>query len=53
MTYDELLEVVEKQAALIKKLEERIIELEAELKKYNNSNTPPISKQTFETQYPK
>ena len=41
MTYDELLEVVEKQAALIKKLEERIIELEAELKKYNNSNTPP------------
>jgi hypothetical protein len=41
MTYDELVELVEKQAALIQKHEKRIVELEAELRKYNNSNTPP------------
>jgi transposase len=41
MTYDELVKLVQDQAALISKLQKRVEELEAELKKYKNSNTPP------------
>lgn len=41
MTYGELEKLVQDQAALISKLQKRIKELESELKKYKNSNTPP------------
>lgn len=41
MTKKELEKLVQSQAAFIEKLQKRIEELEAELKKYKNSNTPP------------
>jgi len=43
MTKVELEKLVKSQATLIIKLQQRIEKLEAELKKYDNSNTPPSS----------